>query len=158
MLSLLEKFGAKVCAEDREITVRAGQLRGQRIDASAIPDLVPVLAAVAAASQGETVIEHAERLRLKESDRLQTTSAMLSGLGAEIRETEDGLIIQGKERLRGGTVSSFRDHRIAMAAAVTASACEEPVTVLDAEYTEKSFPGFWEKLQGMENIQGDQSL
>ena len=112
--------------------------------------LLPVLAAVASLAEGETRITHAERLRLKESDRLQTTRAMLSALGAEIQETADGLLIQGREALSGGKVSSFRDHRIAMAAAVAASGCEHPVEVEDAECTDKSFPGFWELLAGTE--------
>ncbi len=149
ILELLNDFGARVETGENEITVRKGMLRGREIDASGIPDLVPVLAAVAAVSEGTTVFVHAERLRLKESDRLQTTCAMLNALGADAEETETGLIIHGKDHLRGGTVSSFRDHRIAMSAAVAASACEEPVTVTDAECTEKSFPGFWEIMGGL---------
>ena len=149
ILPLLEAFGARTETGDGWIRVSAGELRGQRIDASGIPDLVPVLAAAAAAARGETVIEHAERLRLKESDRLKTTTAMLTALGADIRETEDGLVIRGKERLRGGKVSSFNDHRIAMSAAVAAAVCGEPVVIEGAECTEKSFPGFWEKLKGL---------
>ena len=147
ILELLKSFGAQVQTGEDGITVRAGTRRGQRIDASGIPDLVPVLAAVASVSEGETVIFHAERLRLKESDRLQTTASMLRTLGAEIRETADGLIIQGRERLRGGRVSAFGDHRIAMSAAVAASVCDEPVVIEGAECTEKSFPGFWELLE-----------
>ena len=149
ILELLAGFGAEVIVSEEEITVRRRELHGQRIDASGIPDLVPVLAAAAAAAEGETVIEHAERLRLKESDRLQTVSAMLRGLGAEIQETADGLIIRGRELLQGGTVSSYNDHRIAMSAAVAAAACREPVTVEGAECTEKSFPGFWHILQAI---------
>ena len=147
ILEMLKGFGARVQDEGGEITVRAGRRHGQRIDASGIPDLVPVLAVVASVSEGETAIVHAERLRLKESDRLQTTASMLRTLGAEIRETADGLIIRGRDSLRGGRVSSFGDHRIAMSAAVAASACSEPVEIEGAECTEKSFPGFWELLQ-----------
>ena len=158
ILPLLEAFGARTETGDGWIRVSAGEMRGQRIDASGIPDLVPVLAAAAAAARGETVIEHAERLRLKESDRLKTTAAMLTALGADIRETEDGLVIRGKERLRGGKVSSFNDHRIAMSAAVAAAVCGEPVVIEGAECTEKSFPGFWEKLKGLEiSEQGPQA-
>lgn len=150
ILEELEGFGAKVERLDHEIRVRRGTLHGQRIDASGIPDLVPVLAAVAAGAEGETVIHHAERLRLKESDRLRSTTEMLGALGADIRETEDGLRILGKRRLQGGRTESFRDHRIAMSAAVAAALCEEPVVIGDAECTEKSFPGFWEIWEGME--------
>ena len=111
--------------------------------------LVPVLAAVASVAEGQTVIEHAERLRLKESDRLQTTTEMLQALGADIRETGDGLIVQGKPFLNGGIVKSSNDHRIAMSAAVAALACREPVKITDAECTDKSFPGFWDLLSSL---------
>ena len=153
ILELLSGFGAQVSVTPEAVTVRGGALRGQSINASGIPDLVPVLSVVASAARGETVIHHAQRLRLKESDRLHTTAAMLSALGASIRETEDGLIIAGRKSdeaegpcLAGGTVSSFLDHRIAMSAAVAASLCLTPVTVTDAHCTDKSFPGFWETL------------
>ena len=154
ILGLLEAFGARVSRNSEEITVRKGEIRAQRIDASDIPDLVPVLAAIAALAEGETVIHHAERLRMKESDRLQTTCAMLTALGGDILQTEDGLRIRGRQRLRGGTVSSFLDHRIAMAAAVAAGGCEAPVEVEGAECTEKSFPGFWEILQNLTTDSG----
>ena len=128
------------------ITVKRGSLKGQTIDASRIPDLVPVISVVAAGALGETRIIHAERLRIKESDRLFTTATMLKNLGADIEETEDGLIIKGKETLTGGTTEAFNDHRIAMSAAVAAGISTGPVTVLGAECTDKSFPGFWEEL------------
>ncbi len=133
-----------------DVSVKRGTLNGQTIDAADIPDLVPVIAAVAAASKGETRIVRAERLRIKESDRLRTTAEMLRTLGADIEETEDGLVIRGRKRLRGGTVDSAGDHRIAMAAAVAAAFAEEPVTVRNAECTDKSFPGFWEQLERLE--------
>lgn len=116
---------------------------GAVIDAGNIPDLVPPLAAVAAASPGESRFVNAGRLRLKESDRLQSVCAMLKSLGAEAEEKPEELIIRGKQTLRGGVVDSFRDHRIAMSAAVAALACREPVTILGAEAVEKSYPAFW---------------
>ena len=117
---------------------------GAVIDAGNIPDLVPPLAAVAAASPGESRFVNAGRLRLKESDRLQSVCAMLKALGAEAEEKPEELIIRGKQTLRGGVVDSFRDHRIAMSAAVAALACREPVTILGAEAVEKSYPAFWQ--------------
>jgi 3-phosphoshikimate 1-carboxyvinyltransferase len=75
---------------------------------------------------------------------------MLKSLGADASETKDGLIVRGKKRLPGGTVDSCNDHRIAMSAAVAAAVCGEPVVIEGAECTEKSFPGFWEKLKGLE--------
>ena len=116
------------------------------IDASRIPDLVPVISVVAAGASGETRIIHAERLRLKESDRIATTVSMLRSIGADAEETEDGLLIKGKNTLTGGTVNPFNDHRRAMSAAVAAGICEGDVTVTGAECTDKSFPGFWELI------------
>ncbi len=152
ILELLAAFGAKADIRGEDITLRAGDLRGVDIDASAIPDLVPVLSVVAAAARGETVIRRAERLRLKESDRLATTAAMLTVLGGRVTETPDGLIIRGAPSglLTGGTVDSFLDHRIAMSAAVAASVCARPVEVLHPSCTDKSFPGFWPLLEGLD--------
>lgn len=143
--NILKGFGAEVSG-GCSVTVKKGTLKGQIIDASRIPDLVPVISAVAAGAKGETRIIHAERLRLKESDRIATTVSMLRSLGADAEETADGILIRGKDRLPGGTVDSFNDHRIAMSAAVAAGICEGDVSVTGAECTDKSFPGFWEEL------------
>ena len=121
------------------------------IDAGNIPDLVPVISVLAALTPGETRIVNAQRLRIKESDRLKTTCAMLTALGADIRETEDGLVIQGKDHLKGGTVDGAGDHRIVMSAAIAATCCDGPVTILGAEAASKSYPRFfddYEKLRG----------
>jgi 3-phosphoshikimate 1-carboxyvinyltransferase len=147
---LLRAFGAEVLEGPEGLAVRRSALRGLEIDASQIPDLVPALSVVAAAAEGETRIVNARRLRLKESDRLETTAAMLSALGADIRQTEDGLRIRGRTRLRGGTAEAAGDHRIAMSAAVAAGACASPVTVLGAECAEKSYPRFWADLEALE--------
>ena len=115
------------------------------LDVRDCPDLVPALAAAAALRDGATTrIANAARLRLKESDRLSSVAEVLRALGAEIREEPEGLIICGKDRLPGGvTVESWNDHRIAMMAAVTATRCEEPVTICGAECVRKSYPEFW---------------
>ena len=91
---------------------------------------------------------NAARLRLKESDRLTTTAAMLSSLGAHVEELPDGLVVRGGG-LRGGAVSAQHDHRIAMAAAVAACACTEPVTVEGWECTNKSYPRFREDFNAL---------
>ena len=74
---------------------------------------------------------------------------MLSALGADIHELDDGLIINGKPNLSGGAVSSFNDHRIAMSAAVVSCVCKSCVTVDGAEATSKSYPAFWEDFQSL---------
>ncbi|MBE6535719.1 MAG: 3-phosphoshikimate 1-carboxyvinyltransferase [Ruminococcaceae bacterium] len=147
IVELLREFGADVIVSNSEYTVRGGKpLHGIDIDATQIPDLVPVLATVAAVSQGKTVIRGAARLRLKESDRIESVRSMLSSLGADVEATEDGLVIYGKSRLVGGTVDSFNDHRIAMSAAVASVATENGVTVNGAECVEKSYPDFWNDI------------
>jgi len=144
IVELLKKFGARVSVNGGEVTVSPNGLKGIEIDAENTPDLVPVLAAVASTAQGETVIKGAARLRLKESDRLRTVAASLSALGADVKETDDGLVIQGKKKLQGGAVQSFGDHRIAMAAAVLSVACSNPVTIQNAEAVNKSYPAFFD--------------
>lgn len=141
IVELLHQFGANVTQQENSVTVSAAPLHGITVDAAAIPDLIPVVSVVAACAAGETKIVNAARLRLKESDRLTTTAAMLRALGGEAEELPDGLIIRGST-LTGGTVDACNDHRIAMAAAVAASVC--PVTVLGSECVSKSYPRFWE--------------
>ena len=144
---LLSRFGANVICENDSVTVSPGTLRGIEIDAGDIPDLVPVLAAVAAAAEGKTVIRNAARLRMKESDRLQTVAACLSALGADVTETEDGLVITGKKILTGGETQSYGDHRIAMTAAILSGVCENPVIIRDAQAVRKSYPAFFEDFR-----------
>ena len=114
------------------------------VDARHIPDLVPVLSVLAAVSPGTTVFTHAERLRLKESDRIRSTVCMLRALGGDVQETEDGLTVHGRNHLDGGCVDSCHDHRIAMSAAVASIACENTVVSEGAEAVNKSYPGFWD--------------
>ena len=116
-------------------------LEHQEIDASDIPDLVPILSVVAAAKKG-AVFTNIGRLRLKESDRVESVIAMLTALGGRAEADEHTLTVHGTG-LRGGTVDACNDHRIAMSAAIAATVCTEPVTILGAECVEKSYPKFW---------------
>ena len=106
---------------------------------------------VAAVARGKTRIYNAQRLRLKESDRLATVASMLRSLGGRVEITADGLAITGTG-LTGGTVESFSDHRIAMAAAVAATFAAGPVTIRGAEAVEKSYPGFFQDFQTLGGI------
>ena len=106
-----------------------------------IPDLVPILAVAAAANRG-AVFTNIQRLRLKESDRVATVIEMIENLGGTAEATEDTLCIRGTG-LTGGTVNAHNDHRIAMSAAIAATVCKEPVTILGAECVSKSYPQFW---------------
>ena len=113
------------------------------IDASDIPDLVPILSIVAGAKKGAT-FTNIQRLRIKESDRVASTIAMLEALGGKAEATEDTLTVYGTG-YRGGIVDAQNDHRIAMSAAIAATVCTEPVTVLGAEAVKKSYPKFWDE-------------
>lgn len=147
VLEILERFGARVSGGG-DASVSGGALCACEIDASQIPDLVPVLSVAAAAASGTTVIRGAGRLRLKESDRLCTVRQMLCALGGRARETQDGLIITGGP-LSGGRVDAAGDHRIAMAAAVASVCCKGPLEILGAEAVGKSYPTFFEDFAAL---------
>lgn len=117
---------------------------GTTIDASEIPDIIPILCVLASVSEGQTRVINGQRLRIKESDRIKSTVSELSKLGADIIETEDGMIINGVSKLKGGSVSSWNDHRIAMAMAIASTVCEQPVIIDGAEAVKKSYPHFYD--------------
>ena len=152
VLDVLRRFGADVRETQDAVTVRRGALHGVTIDAAPIPDLIPVLSVVAALADGQTQIVNAARLRLKESDRLESTAAMLRALGAQVEVHDSGLTITGRKMLTGGTVDPQHDHRIAMAAATAACGCTAPVTVHDRACTDKSYPRFWTDLSALKTI------
>ena len=146
IVSVLEQMGAYITWAGNVITASEEQRLGVEIDATAIPDLIPVLSAVAAVSRGRTTIKNAARLRIKESDRLAATAGVLNILGAKVNEKPDGLVIEGVPQLTGGTVDAWGDHRIAMMAAIASTACIGPVTITGADAVRKSYPQFWEEL------------
>lgn len=143
IIDVLKSMGAEISQKGGSFKADVSALHGCRIDAADIPDAVPVIAAIASTAKGETVIYNAERLRLKESDRIQTTCDMLRSLGADIFETADGMVTNGKESLSGGETESYNDHRIAMAAAVAAVKCKNAVIIRNAEAVNKSYPEFF---------------
>ncbi len=122
------------------------------VDATDIPDLVPILAVLGTFGDEVSVITGARRLRIKESDRLTAVSQLLNHLGGRVIVHEDGLEIYPVPTLHGGTVDSFGDHRIAMCAAIAATRCTEPVTILGAECVEKSYPAFFDDYQNLGGI------
>ena len=151
ILEILQEFGANVTADsDRgAVTVKKGKMNPLHLDVSEIPDLVPVLAVLCCGAQGTSVLYSASRLRLKESDRLHTTTEMIHALGGEIEEYEDSLRIHGNGRLLGGIVDACNDHRIAMSAATAAVLCCSKLEIVGAECVEKSYPAFWLDYNGM---------
>ena len=154
MVDLLKEFGAHIQVQEQEngtceVTVSPAPLSSILIDASDIPDLVPILSLVATAAEGSTMIHNAMRLRYKESDRLQSTETLLRKLGGKVLHLGDGLVIDGGYRypkqhaLFGGRVDSCNDHRIAMTAAIAATISCFMVEITNAEAVNKSYPQFW---------------
>lgn len=117
------------------------------LDLSGCPDLVPPLSVMAAVRSGVTRFSNVARLRLKESDRLATTAALVNALGGQAEALSDALVFHGVPHLTGGTVNGANDHRIVMAAAIAATRSSGPVTILGAQAVHKSYPTFFEEFQ-----------
>lgn len=160
IVTVLEKMGAKIERENTAYHIAGNDapLHGETVSAAQFPDLVPVMAVAMTGASGTSSITNAERLRIKESDRLATVCDFLTILGTDIRQTEDGLIIHENKNntdpsgtaahcpappLSGGTVSSHNDHRIAMAAAVASCRADGPIVITGAEAVKKSYPDFF---------------
>ena len=139
-----------VCGEPvADIRVRKSPLRAVHLGRAIMPSLIdelPVIAVLCAYAEGESVIEGAEELRVKESDRIRTTAAMLAAIGGDVEEKPDGFIIRGKKSLRGGNFDACADHRIAMSGAVALAASERGGDIAGAECVDISFPNFFELL------------
>ena len=163
ILDLLEDFGVTINCYPDILDVNGGSIdvfpcRNLRainsINASGFPDLVPIIALIASLANGTTVINNAERLRYKESDRLASTCSVLRNLGANIEETEDGLIIEGVDTLRGSYEGDgCGDHRIIMMIAVSSLISEGIIRIHEASAVAKSYPNFFEviKLLGFDD-------
>ena len=160
IVTVLEKMGAKIERENTAYHIAGNDapLHGETVSAAQFPDLVPVMAVAMTGASDASSITNAERLRIKESDRLATVCDFLTILGTDIRQTEDGLIIHENKNntdpsgtaahcpappLSGGTVSSHNDHRIAMAAAVASCRADGPIVITGAEAVKKSYPDFF---------------
>lgn len=155
-LEVLAEMGLKITTDNvrrgaeplADVTAeRTGALSPFTITAADVPSLIdeiPLLAAVAAFAEGDSVISGAAELRVKESDRIETTAAMIRAMGGEVEIRADGMTIKGRGGLRGGTVDSFGDHRIAMSAAIAALGSERGCEIKGAESASISYPGFWE--------------
>ena len=150
ILTILKKMGAEITEEQGSITVKKGDLHGINIDARNIPDLVPIISvAAAAANDGETVITGAERLKIKESDRLAAVYESLKALGVDISKTDDGLVINKTGIVGGGAVSGYNDHRMVMALSVLSAVSSGDIILRGAEAVNKSYPNFFEDFSSL---------
>ncbi|HKL48361.1 MAG TPA: 3-phosphoshikimate 1-carboxyvinyltransferase [Desulfuromonadales bacterium] len=146
LLDLREVSGEPVA----DVRVQSSSLKGIEIGGDVVPraiDEFPAISVAAALAEGTTVIRDARELRVKETDRIAAMTSELSRLGADIKATEDGMIVEGRERLAGGAVESHGDHRIAMSCAIAALSSRGEVSIADTDCTATSFPGFWELLE-----------
>lgn len=150
ILTILKEMGAEITVEQGSITVKKGDLHGINIDARNIPDLVPIISvAAAAANDGETVITGAERLKIKESDRLTAVYESLKALGVDISKTDDGLVINKTGIVGGGAVSGYNDHRMVMALSVLSAVSSDDIILRGAEAVNKSYPNFFEDFSSL---------
>ena len=139
---ILKKFGADVTVNNDSVVVKKSQLHGIEINATDIPDMVPSLAVAGIYASGKTVITGAQRLRYKESDRIESIVYNLKKLGAEVEETADGMEIFGSP-LHAANMKGFNDHRIVMAMTVAATGVDGLSTIDDAQSINKSYPDFF---------------
>jgi 3-phosphoshikimate 1-carboxyvinyltransferase len=162
---ILERMGAVVIAdlEEREhaapdaeplseLDVAWGPLVGTRVTADEVPlaiDELPLVALLGCFAEGETVVEGAQELRVKESDRIATVVDGLRGLGADIEATPDGFAVRGTGGLRGGEIHAHGDHRLAMLGAVAGLASRQGVEVIGMEAAAVSYPGFTADLEAL---------
>lgn len=133
-----------------DILVRASRLKGCAIAGSVVPraiDEFPAICVAAACADGVTTIREARELRVKETDRISAMATNLRSLGVPVEECDDGMDITGVERLAGGSVDSFGDHRIAMSMAVAALVSTDGITIADTGCIATSFPSFFPLLE-----------
>ncbi len=142
---ILKEMGADIREEADSVTVHKSKLHAVTVDASDIPDIVPVLCVAATAAEGTTVFKNTSRLAEKESNRMETTAAMLNALGGSVTFDENSMTVVGST-LTGGRVHSANDHRIAMSAAVASIIASGDVGIEMAEAVSKSYPDFYEKF------------
>lgn len=147
ILDVLSLAGVNYVISENEIAIAKSEIKPFDFDVSQSPDLFPVLSILASASNGKSTLYNAGRLRIKESDRIKTTKELILNIGGSAEETDDSLIIYGSGKLRGGTVDSYNDHRIAMSAFCASAICENDVILKDAKAIDKSYPSFMEDFE-----------
>lgn len=155
IVDILKKFGADIEIKENEIISRKAELKGIKVDVSDIPDTVPALAVAAAYANGRTEIIGGERLRFKESDRIESVVSNLKRLGADVTETSDGMIINGGKKLKGAELLGYNDHRIVMAFSIAALFAGGETIITEANSINKTYPSFFEdynRIGGQANV------
>lgn len=148
IVAILKRFGARIDIQGSTVRAVQSDLQGCCINVSDIPDTVPALAVVAAFAKGKTVITGGERLRLKESDRIESVVANLRRMGVKAHETPEGMVIEGGA-VQGAALEGCRDHRIVMAFSMAALYAQGATTITQAESVAKSYPHFFEDYHAL---------
>jgi len=149
MVGILSRMGVEARSLPEGVLVEGARLTGISVDLRDCPDLGPIVAVLGCYAKGRTQITGAGRLRYKESNRLEAIASELGALGADIEETEDGLIMFGPCPLEAGIVDSHDDHRIAMALSIAAIRAKDQVVIKHAECVNKSYPTFFNDLRSL---------
>ena len=132
-----------------DLLVRHSRLKGTVIEGDTIPTLIdeiPMIAVMAAFAEGQTVIKDAAELKVKETNRIDTVTAGLKAMGADITPTDDGMIIEGTGHLGGASIQSYLDHRIAMAFSIAGLAADGETQIIDSQCVDVSYPEFYAAL------------
>ena len=140
-----------------DVLVRTSDLKGIELSGDTVPlliDEIPVIAVAAAVADGETVIKDAQELRVKESDRIESSISWLRAAGINAEGTSDGLIISGNQKINGGSFQSYDDHRLAMSLGIAGLISEQPITISDPDVASISYPGFWGTVKELGGLVG----
>ena len=140
-----------------DVLVQTSDLKGIELSGEIVPlliDEIPVIAVAAALAEGETVIKDAQELRVKESDRIESSISWLRASGINAEGTADGMIIAGNEKINGGSFQSYDDHRLAMSLGIAGLISEQPITISDPDVAAISYPGFWGAVKELGGLVG----
>ncbi len=159
VLTVLKSMGADIVLDNvrtvsgedvADIEIRSSKLNSTSFGKEIVPSLIdeiPIIVLAATQAEGQTVISGAKELKVKESDRIHSVASQLNKMGADIKETDDGFIINGPTKLKGATVDSFDDHRIAMMLSIAGLTAEGETEILNSDCVKISFANFYEVLK-----------
>jgi 3-phosphoshikimate 1-carboxyvinyltransferase len=163
ILDVLNQMGAEISYQNMndevsepfgDLVIKTSSLKGTVIKGDLIPrliDEIPIIALAATQAEGQTIIQDAQELRVKETDRIKTVVNELKKMGADIEATEDGMIINGRTMLKGAPVQSHGDHRIGMMLSIASCIAEGETTLSNSEAIAVSYPTFYNQLERLSN-------
>lgn len=149
IIDILKDYGANIEVKNTCVTVSPKFRNPMKIDATDIPDLVPIISVLLSVANGTSTIFNVERLKYKESDRIKSTIDLINSLGGNAKYEDNKIVIEGKSTLNGGTVNGYNDHRIVMSGAIASCVCKNNVIISDANSVNKSYPNFFEDFNSL---------